>query len=109
MTPTDFNTLPGGPPLPDGIDPTDPMRQVAAGANGVERWLMEASAHAYQVVRSTTPVQSRGRTVQRPNFTKQERKRWGMSLKWPQITARFDYDESFRFHLDLKPVRGSES
>ena len=93
MTPADFNALPGGPPLPEEIDPTDPI--------GVERWLMEASAHAYQVVRSTTPVQSRGRTVQRPNFSKQERKRWGMSLKWPQITARFDYDESFRFHLSL--------
>lgn len=98
MTPEQYSSISGGPPLPPELDPVDPLT--------VERWLIEASVHARTVAQSTykRTTTSRGKTTTKsmPNFSKSEQKRWRVSLRWPFVQTQFIYDEDLKFHLDLE-------
>ncbi len=98
MTPTDYQILPGGPPLPSEIPLGDPI--------GIERWLIDVAVHARKVSQSkyTRSYWSQGKEKKRSewNFSKPERKRWRVTLRWPFVQVSFGYDEEWSFQVQIR-------
>ncbi len=78
MKVSDFNALPGGPPLPADLDPADPM--------AVEKYMADLICHA-QV------------TARRDRFSKGDRKAYQVVTKhWPEVlfSIRVDLQRAYK-------------